>query len=426
VLLYLGTHYKSPLSPAGAHFLRQETISKLQSLLAETTAYFTVTVVISCFARLLQTPTIYEIVLIPAVMGFEVYLQTMHILASLSIPPPNTQQPISPRDWGWMEQNRSIAIHTVYIVVNVIVLVLAQIIGFSERGLLIIFNIAKRCDAYASLPAYRLMSSQFLRGHLDLIVNNVSFSLPPWVLIIWLLLCRTQLGARLAAAFPRETTPRGHIDTSSSMCSGAKRSSAGASGCLRVGDFLSYRNSFRTLYRNGNIVLQAILILGVHLTRWYFLYLYCICSMMVVTILHATLDPIFRRWISMPRFYSHIVSQANHCDQWVETLAVDYRLIGVPRLIFATIFIWPIVDTVSWFMYISNMRLMLHKQSQGTDMQNEWGVGQVAAVIAWLPLLTKIIVLGYNRWRSQSKSSLPYVVYIYINHNSVTPSSLRL
>ena len=144
---------------------------------------------------------------------------------------------------------------------------------------------------------------------------------------------------------------------------------------------------------------------------------------MVLTILRATLVPTGRR--SGPRSYPPD-ERSKKLVIWLETLAVDYRLIGVQRFIFATIFIWPIVDIVHSYIFISDVRHIIHSLSHGTDMQNEWSVGQVAAVLAWLPLLTQITVLGYNCWKSHCKSPLLYVDYIYINPNSLTHRSLRL
>ena len=127
-LLYLGSHYKCP-STTRVHSMRQYGVSKLQSLLAETAAYFAVTVVVSCFVRLQKTPTLYEIALLPLLIIFEVFLLIIHVFASLSIPLANTQHLLTNDLMGnrsGREQKRAIAFHTVCILVNTVFFSQAQ------------------------------------------------------------------------------------------------------------------------------------------------------------------------------------------------------------------------------------------------------------------------------------------------------------
>lgn len=54
--------------------------SKGQRILAETTSYFALTVVLSSFIRLLQVPIVYERALIPLVTKYQMYIQSFHFL----------------------------------------------------------------------------------------------------------------------------------------------------------------------------------------------------------------------------------------------------------------------------------------------------------------------------------------------------------
>ena len=396
-LLYLGSHYKNPSSRLHVHSVRQHGISKLQSMFAETAAYFAVTVVVTCVARLRQTPTIYETTLIPPLIVFEVFLQTIHVFTSLSITPSNAQHPL-PNDlkggWSWTEEHRSIAFHTVYAVANAHLFILAQVIGYGNAEL---FQILGQCSP--SLPAKQVLSSS-----MTLSKGQYELNFPLCSLIVWLVLCKTKLGARLGVVW--ESMSKEHTDGVSSTSHEPRRSNSVTANRLRIRDpFIAYGNSIRILYRNDKILLQSILILGAHLIIWRFWYLYFFCSAVAVPALHAILHSIFRH--CMPKSYDRIVRQANDWEHWLETVAANLRLIEIPKLISATIFFWPMWDIVIVFGLVRGLRDNLHDKMSQADTQNEWSVGQVAAVIAWLPLCTQISALGFDLWRSQGRNTLP-------------------
>ena len=362
----------------------------------------------SCFARLQQTPTLYELALIPPLIIFEIFLQIIHVFTSLSIPPPNAQHPLPnglKRNWSWPQQHRSIAFHAVYVVVNILFFALAQ---DTEPANPSNYESGKRWGALFHINAWcssSLPANQVLINSLTVYLGEIyDCTFPPGCLIIWLALYKTQLGARLGAAW--ESMSKEHTDNVSSTSHGPRRSNAVAASRLRIRDpFIAYGNSIRMLYRNDKILVQAILILGAHLIIWEFGYLYCFSSVVAVPILHATLHSIFQHCI--PQFYDRIVRQANDWEHWLEMVAANLRLIEIPRLISATIFFWPMWDLVRMFGFVSDLRDNLHDKMSQADTQNEWSVGQVAAVIAWLPLCTQILSLGFDLWGSQGRSSLP-------------------
>ena len=320
------------------------------------------------------------------------------MFTSLSILPPNSQHPPANdlmKDRSWAEQYRPIAFHTVYVVINVVIFCLAQAAPASAFRLI---DIIDQCSQ--SLSVNRILSSltAVYEGSI------YDFIFPPCSLIIWLVLCKTQLGARLGATWESMSKV---IDNPSSVSHESRGSSAVTANRLRIQDpFLAYGNSVRILYRNDKILVQVILTLGAHIIRWKFRYLYCYCSMVAVPILHAILHSIIRH--CMPQSYNRIVMQANDLEQRLEIVAANLQLIEIPRLISSTILIWPMRDLIRMFIFVRDLRDNLHhKLSQDTDTQNKWSVGQVAAIIAWLPLCTQILELGFNLWESQSRNLLP-------------------
>ena len=59
----------------------------------------------------------------------------------------------------------------------------------------------------------------------------------------------------------------------------------------------------------------------------------------------------------MPKTLERVVNIAENCEKWLENgLAGNFRLIEVPRLISATILVWPIQDTIFWFELVRDLR----------------------------------------------------------------------
>jgi len=76
---------------------------------------------------------------------------------------------------------------------------------------------------------------------------------------------------------------------------------------------------------------------------------------------------------------------------WEDTVkrkvALEYDVASVNTLVIFTVWGWIINDAQLEFFTMARLRDDLHKIRQKNDTQGEWGVGQVAALVAWLPLL---------------------------------------
>ncbi|KAF8427947.1 hypothetical protein EV426DRAFT_640539 [Tirmania nivea] len=344
-LLYLATHYKNPSTSQDVHSRRRNGISKVQSVLAETTAYFAITVVASCFVRFRETPPLYEYALIKTIVMIQIYLHIVHVFFRFALPPSPTEHSVIRTNWTWADQERAIALHIFHLVANASFLISIQVKENADssvgNGTSKLYDIIDACDPNSPAPQVlgRIVS-------IDL-ATKYTYNSPPWALILWLLVCRTP-------------------------------------------GLLHYFKSVRTVYRNDKVLWNVVLISAAHILLWSFGYLLSILCMIFLLFLHAQLDGLLLHYL--PKLHAQIVSRVGDWEGWLETvLAVNFRLIEVPRLISATLMLWLIWDIAIWFKMVKAMREIMRSMPQSPDTQNEWGVGQVAAVVAWLPLITQII-----------------------------------
>ncbi|KAF8427945.1 hypothetical protein EV426DRAFT_375601 [Tirmania nivea] len=113
-LLYLAMYYKKTSTSQDVHSRRRNRISKAQSVLAETTAYLTTTVVISCVALAYQTHTAYEHMLITTLAPLQIYLYILHVFTRVA--PLHSEA-------EYAEYDREATFHLVYLFVDIALLI---------------------------------------------------------------------------------------------------------------------------------------------------------------------------------------------------------------------------------------------------------------------------------------------------------------
>ena len=85
-------------------------------------------------------------------------------------------------------------------------------------------------------------------------------------------------------------------------------------------------------------------------------------------------------------------------------LALEYDVASVNTLVTLTLLGWLIDDAQRTLFIMMRLREYLHRVRQKMDTQGEWGVGQVAALVAWLPLLPHLSKILYAHWHDTPDS----------------------
>jgi len=90
---------------------------------------------------------------------------------------------------------------------------------------------------------------------------------------------------------------------------------------------------------------------------------------------------------------------ARAIHDWEDTvkrkLALEYDVASVNTLVIFTVWGWIINDAQLELFTMARLRNDLYRIRQKNDTQGEWGVGQVAALVAWLPLLPHLSKILY-------------------------------
>jgi len=118
----------------------------------------------------------------------------------------------------------------------------------------------------------------------------------------------------------------------------------------------------------------------------------------------ACLECLFGRWD--PNVHARVLRKVDNWEQWLNDWLKSYHLVEVPRLMFATYASWVVREMVDTLGKVQDLRTIL-SELQGTQTQNEWGVGQVAALMAWLPLILQALVICHNLRPSQGRFLTP-------------------
>jgi len=91
---------------------------------------------------------------------------------------------------------------------------------------------------------------------------------------------------------------------------------------------------------------------------------------------------------------------ARAIHDWEDTvkrkLALEYDVASVNTLVIFTLWGWIIIDAQRELFTMARLRNDLHIIRQKNDTQGEWGVGQVGALVAWLPLLPHLSKILYT------------------------------
>ena len=76
--------------------------------------------------------------------------------------------------------------------------------------------------------------------------------------------------------------------------------------------------------------------------------------------------------------------------------STDYRLQiccdAICRLLAFSPWIWILRQLILTFLEIQNLRIILMRFAHDLDTENRWGVGQIGAILAWLPLVTQLMI----------------------------------
>jgi len=359
IVFHLGCHLGTVLVPKRLCPRHLSAICKIQGLFTEITSYFAVTLVVaSCvLVQGSRKPTLYELTFTTALVNFQLSLQTIHVLIGLTPPPLPTDlamaYPLFERIW-----------HRILFGLNSI-LTIVPAVSFNQPG-----RPFKQQEAvldpcglnwglgsgglpFSSVYSFNAYFIIFLPWFFPLMAAIISF-----------------LQSKLALAVPG-TEP----STGSSLWMAMSKGAAW---------LLSWERTV-TLPR-----------------------------LMVVICMHALIHrdgPIGVMWVSIGTFVLagicilfkpcelrfQTLARATH--DWEDTvkrkLALEYDVASVNTLVILTLLGWLIADAQRHLFTMARLRDDLHRIRQKNDTQGEWGVGQVGALVAWLPLLPHLIKTWY-------------------------------
>ena len=277
IVLYLGSHFKKRKETLHNYSERCNGISNLQRLLAETMTYVVVTMVVSCAVRMRQTPTTYEQVLIPPLLLFQIYLQSLHVVTMFATPPRKALVERITR-WAWTERDRFMTFHIVYLLLNLVLFTIAlpsdglhtsSTIEQRRQALLDVINACRPSQALQYVTTTTILTKRLV-------------FLAPWMLLMWLLY--SCIFTRFIAKDPQTTWGEG---TSSPPNA-------------RVGTRMTDLMKFYLNYTNGywnSFLIQAVLTSIAHIAIWFRGY-----DMMAFGILIATIT--MRCGVSCPKLSS--------------------------------------------------------------------------------------------------------------------------
>src|SRR5262249_42756403 len=105
-----------------------------------------------------------------------------------------------------------------------------------------------------------------------------------------------------------------------------------------------------------------------------------------------------RVYPGLETFYSRLVQLcglATLVDRISKNPGPFQRLLWLPFL-----FQFFCFDLLTSLNPVENLRLSLSYALQALDQENQWGVGQTGAVLAWLPFLVETLGVGYRKYAS--------------------------
>jgi len=354
--------------------------SRGQRVLAETTSYFALAVVLSSFLRLLQVPTAYEQALIPLVTKYQMYIQSFHVLVGFHTrvkhkDSDGVRTTISGKGpSAAMPHNSSLMLHTFFLIVAVFLQIGIELIIFGGIGpglkWVPLNRLVYLCDSsgnelrWAAYNWRNLLGTGYL-WYLDPLWYFDYFIPPTWVIIhvVWFRRCGI---VRFPVVQPTDNTNSRHNDCHSGVRSrhSTKRpTSAGGKSVTASG---RYQNPLR----------PCLLVLSVHVIILFFGY--TIACIWMASIKY--LPRCFGRPTHPPT--KQLVQPVEPAKQWVFVRFLHFTLWG-----------WVTYDMIRMFTNILVTRESISDRTGGLD---EWGIGQVAAMMAWLPMVVQFVGLFWS------------------------------
>ena len=357
-------------------------VLKVQELFAETSAYFAITVVLSSFVRLLQAPTIFELALINPLVIFQIDIQVLQLFIGY-------WPPFSPTDLTAVGWNTTITFHKFYLILNTILMYpiiladtgISSTNGTKKQPLKQALTMLDLCDPDEQFENMISTIRYFRRG-------NVLFSLSPFFLAIWGLV---SLAIRKSIEPDMETLGVDDTSTSPSMTPSATSPSPRKRHSTFVQRMVQrYLASIATLCRNDRILRRLILVLYMHLLCGISSWWICLLLLVFTPSLCSLMSFICARVLKLQRLSAWLRRLEEQIDGWIkESVAGYFSCTRITKLITLTLGAWIISQLGNMFSKIHTLRKELNNISQD-DTQNDWGVGQVAAMVAWLPLITQL------------------------------------
>ena len=361
---------------------------KGQRLLAETSSYFALTVVISSFVRLLQVPTVYEQVLIPWVTKYQMCIQSFHVLVGFHTQVGHKDsQGVATTLSGQkppsvVPHNSTLRLHAFFLAVAIILQTATKLMFTFNLGPAANWGLLTDFVYICGGVSLRLSLGEgsqraVMRWFIDIPalsqIWKMEYLLPPILVLVYVAWFRRCVIARFPAAQASTSIICCQADQArrGSTLSNRKRQQASA-----------YCKSLATLWQDQNQLRRCLLVLSVHI---------------IIAGLGFSVACI---WMAaMPLAYSCISSLRRYFHRLRSPLTAGLDKVQKPtkrcaciRFIHLTLWIWPILEVSETFLMIVVIRQAISK-SQNTPGLAEWGIGQVAAIVAWLPMIVAFVEL---------------------------------
>lgn len=163
-----------------------------------------------------------------------------------------------------------------------------------------------------------------------------------------------------------------------------------ASGLRRL--ISAYRNSTSTLYGAEKPLCRWFLISCAHTCIFLFGYCVTCMCMAVIPLAHACLISLYMSFgTPLQPLTARVCNWKERFEQWVE-VRLCVGVTHLTRCFSLTLWVWVILDAGGLYKKILGTRSII-TFGQGPGGLNEWGLGQVAAIIAWLPMFVQLVRL---------------------------------
>ena len=354
-------------------------IWKVQGLFAEITSYFAVTLGAACcvLARRSPEPSLYERALTPTLFAFQLSIQAIHIVIGLTSPPmpPDLAMGYPSFDRIW---------HSILFACNSVLYWEFQVDNKAPYNEV---DVLGPCGLNWGLPGKSLdpwAGSYSGAGLYGMIVS-------PFIVIAYahrrksehaLPVCGTDSGAgfSLPMATPKQTP------------------------CSINGKVL-HRLSTAMLWESTVTLPRLVMVIVTHGLVGSYGVGVGACIWVAPPILAIIYIGLRRcrgvRCCSLPKAIRNWENRVKN------KLALEYDIASVNALVILSLLGWVSDDAIRQLLTMRTMRDDLQRIRQNNDTQGEWGVGQVAAVVAWLPLLPHLGKIGYAHFTSLTMGMHP-------------------